>query len=160
MIRKARTLRLGWLAYLTNPKRFTAVSLIGLLLILGVETVGVGKIAETLPSVVDPINSRAMLQSLIAFDGVFFGFSAIVFSSLVGRESSFERISYIFTAMIATVILFLLSVVTAFFGLASVTASGAPAGLFAQSLGFMIYGTSVFFFMIYVHVARSKQAYR
>jgi len=65
-----------------------------------------------------------MLTSLISFDGVFFGFSAIVFSSLVGRESSYERISYIFTAMIATVILFVLSVVFAFLGLASVESRG------------------------------------
>ena len=127
---------------------------------LGLEVLGVNLIELTLPSELDPLNARAMLQSLIAFDGVFFGFSAIVFSSLVSRESSFQRISYIFSAMFATVILFVLSVVFTFYGLASVSSSGLPAEMFARPLGFMIYGISVFFFMIYVHVIKSKQAYK
>ena len=127
---------------------------------LGLEVLGVKVIEQTLPSEVDPLNARAMLQSLIAFDGVFFGFPAIVFSSLVSRESSFQRISYIFTAMFATVILFVLSVVFTFYGLASVSSSCLPSDVFARPLGFMIYGISVFFFMIYVHVVKSKQAYK
>ena len=111
-------------------------------------------------ALVDTLNARAMLQSLIEFDRVFLGFSAIVFSSLVSRESSFQRISYIFSAMFATVILFVLSVVFTFYGLASVSSSGTSSDLFARPLDFMIYGISVFFFMIYVHVVKSKQAYK
>ena len=153
-------MRLGIVAYLSNPKRFGTISSFFLLVILGLEVLGVNLMEQTLPSEIDPINARAMLQSLIAFDGVFFGFSAIVFSSLVSRESSFQRISYIFTAMFATVILFVLSVVSTFYGLASVSSSGLPADVFARPLGFMIYGISVFFFMIYVHVVKSKQAYK
>jgi uncharacterized integral membrane protein len=83
-----------------------------------------------------------------------------VFSYLVGRESTYERISYIFTAMIATVILFVLSVVFAFLGLASVESRSLSAGAFAQPLGFTVYGTTVFFFMIYIHVLRSRQAFK
>ncbi len=100
-----------------------------------------------------------MLQSLIAFDGVLLGFAAIVFNSLMNRESTFERISYLFSSMFATVILFLLSVTAAFFALASVSSTGLAAGSFVQPLGFMVYGTSVLFFTIYIHVARSRQAF-
>jgi hypothetical protein len=144
----------------SNPRRFTVVSFIALLIVLALEVAGVSEITQTLPREIDPINARAMLQSLIAFDGVFFGFSSIVFSSLVAREGSFERISYLFTAMIATAVLFVMSVVLAFYGLAAVVDSGLAAGTFAQPLGFMVYGTTVFFFMIYVHVVRSKQAFK
>ncbi|MDA4121445.1 MAG: hypothetical protein OK404_03450 [Thaumarchaeota archaeon] len=152
--------RLGFIAYLSNPKRLTLVSLILLLVIVGVEVIGVGLIIQTLPAEIAEANARAMLTSLISFDGVFFGFSAIVFSSLVGRESTYERISYIFTAMIATVILFVLSVVFAFLGFAVVGSAGLPAGAFAQPLGFTVYGITVFFFMIYIHVVRSRQAFK
>lgn len=150
------------IGYLSNPKRFTLVSLVFLAIILAVEVVGVYEIAGNLPGSLTELNARTMLTSLISFDGVFFGFSAIVFSSLVARESSFERISYIFSAMIATVILFVLSVVYSFFALASVGvgSQALSASSFSLPLGFMIYGISVFFFMIYVHVARSKQAYK
>lgn len=148
------------LASLSNPKYFTKIALLVLLVILLVEIFGVYQIARTLPPEIDFANARLMLQSLISFDGVFFGFSAIVFSGLVGRETSFGRISFIFTGMIATAVLFLLSVVFAFFGLASVASAGLAPDLFAQPLGFTIYGTTVFFFMIYIHVARSKQAYK
>jgi len=151
---------LGILGYLTNPRRFTTVSLVALLIVLGLEVLGVNQMAQTLPAEIDPVNARAMLQSLIGFDGVFFGFSSIVFSSLVAREGSFERISYLFTAMIATAILFVMSVVLAFYGLSAVVEAGLAAGSFAQPLGFMVYGTTVFFFMIYVHVVRSKQAFK
>ena len=153
-------MRLGIIAYLSNPKRFSSVSFGFLLVVLGLEVLGVNAMASALPPELDPNNARPMLQSLIQFDGVFFGFSAIVFSSLVSRESSFQRISYIFSAMFATVILFVLSAVFTLYGLASVTSSGLPADAFARPLGFMIYGVSVFFFMIYVHVVKSKQAYK
>jgi uncharacterized integral membrane protein len=151
---------MGLLAYLSNPKRLTLVSLLFLLIVVGLEVVGVQLVIQSLPPDIETLNARAMLTSLISFDGVFFGFSAIVFSSLVGRESTYERISYIFTAMIATVILFVLSVVFAFLGLASVEARGLSAGSFAQPLGFTVYGTTVFFFMIYIHVLRSRQAFK
>jgi uncharacterized integral membrane protein len=151
---------MGLLGYISNPKRLTLVSLLFLLIVVAIEVVGVQLIIQSLPPDIETLNARAMLTSLISFDGVFFGFSAIVFSSLVGRESTYERISYIFTAMIATVILFVLSVVFAFLGLASVAANGLSAGAFAQPLGFTVYGTTVFFFMIYIHVLRSRQAFK
>ncbi len=150
----------GVIAFLSNPKRFTPISLVFLLIMLALEVLGIQIIAQALPSQVDALDARAMLQSLIAFDGVFFGFSAIVFSSLVSRESSFQRISYIFSAMFATVVLFVLSVVFAFSALASVSSGGMPAGAFANPLGFSVYGISVFFFMVWVHVMKSKQAFK
>jgi hypothetical protein len=41
-----------------------------------------------------------------------------------------------------------------------VGSAGLPAGAFAQPLGFTVYGTTVFFFMIYIHVVRSRQAFK
>ena len=148
-------------AYLSNPKNLTVVSVLVLLAILAVEVVAVITVGGSLPATIDPKNSVPMLQSLVAFDGVLLGFAAVVFNSLMNRESSFERISYLFTSMFATVILFLLSVTSAFFSLASNSSSaGLSSGSFVQPLGFMIYGTSVLFFTIYIHVVRSKQAFK
>ncbi len=151
---------MGLLAYLSNPKRLTLVSLLFLLAVIALEVVGVELVIQALPPEIETLNARAMLTSLISFDGVFFGFSAIVFSSLVGRETTYERISFIFTAMIATAILFVLSVVFSFLGLASVAVRGLAASAFAQPLGFTVYGTTIFFFMIYIHVLRSRQAFK
>jgi hypothetical protein len=118
-------------------------------------------VGTTLPSSIDPKDSVPMLQSLVAFDGVLLGFAAVVFNSLMSREGSFERISYLFTSMFATVILFLLSVIAAFFSLAwNSSSTGLDSGSFIQPLGFMVYGTSVLFFSIYIHVVRSKQAFK
>ena len=145
--------------YLSNPKNFTVLSILVLVAVLALEAVVVNEVAKLLPSTIDGSDSRPMLQSLIAFDGVLLGFAAVVFNSLMNREATFQRISYLFGAMFSTVILFLISVTTAFFGLASVSSSGSPTSSFVVPLGFMIYGTSVLFFTMYVHVARSKQAF-
>lgn len=151
----------GLRAYLSNPKNLTVVSVLVLLVILAVEVVAVITVGGSLPATIDPKNSVPMLQSLVAFDGVLLGFAAVVFNSLMNRESSFERISYLFTSMFATVILFLLSVTSAFFSLAwNSSSAGLSSGSFVQPLGFMIYGTSVLFFTIYIHVVRSKQAFK
>jgi hypothetical protein len=148
-------------AYLSNPRYFTKIAILILVVILAVEVIGVNLfLPVALPSEINAADARPMLQSLITFDGTLLGFSAIVYSAMVGRESSFERISVLFTSMIATLILFLLSVVTAFLPFALVQSAGLTGVEFSRTLGFMIYGVSVFFFMIYVHVARSKQAYR
>lgn len=148
-------------AYLSNPKNLTPVSVLVLVGILAIEVLAVNEVGTKLPAQIDPKNSIPMLQSLIAFDGVLLGFAAVVFNSLMTRESTFERISYLFSSMFATVILFLLSVTAAFFALASISSStGLGAGSFILPLGFMIYGTSVLFFTIYIHVARSRQAFK
>ncbi len=144
-------------AYLSNPKNLTVVSVFVLAVILAAEAGAVNLVGTRLPGQIATNLSIPMLQSLIAFDGVLLGFAAVVFNSLMNRESIFERISYLFGSMFVTVILFLLSVTSAFFALASITSStGLAAGSFILPLGFMVYGTSVLFFTIYIHVARSK----
>lgn len=130
-------------------------------MILVIEVVVVNEVGTRLPSQIDPKNSIPMLQSLIAFDGVLLGFAAVVFNSLMNRESTFERVAYLFSSMFATVILFLLSVTASFFALASNSpSSGLDSLSFVEPLGFMVYGTSVLFFTIYIHVARSRQAFK
>jgi hypothetical protein len=52
-------------------------------------------------------------------------------------------------------------VTSAFFSLASNSPlTGLSAGSFIQPLGFMVYGTSVLFFTIYIHMVRSRQAFK
>jgi hypothetical protein len=148
-------------AYLSNPKNLTNVSVLVLVIILAIEVVVVNEVGTRLPAIIDSEDSVQMLQSLIAFDGVLLGFAAVVFNTLMGRESTFERMSYLLGAMFSTVILFLLSVVAAFFAIASISSSaGLAAGSIILPLGFMIYGTSVLFFTLYIHVARNRQAFK
>ena len=160
-INLARRPAFGLRAYLSNPKNLTALSVLVLIAILAAEVATISEVGTRLPEAIDPKNAIPMLQSLVAFDGVLLGFAAVVFNSLMNRETTFERISYLFTSMFATVILFLLSVTAAFFALASNSqTAGLPSGSFVFPLGFMVYGTSVLFFTIYIHVARSKQAFK
>ena len=148
-------------AYLSNPKNLTPVSVLVLVVILAVEVAVVNEVGTRLPAEIGPTSSVQMLQSLIAFDGVLLGFAAVVFNSLMGRESTFEKMSYLLGSMFSTVILFLLSVMAAFFAIASISSSvGLAAGSIILPLGFMIYGTSVLFFTLYIHVARSRQAFK
>ena len=148
-------------AYLSNPKNLTTVSVLVLVIILVVEVAAVNQVGTRLPTVIDSDDSVQMLQSLIAFDGVLLGFAAVVFNTLMGRESTFERMSYLLGSMFSTVILFLLSVVAAFFAIASISSTaGLASGSIVLPLGFMIYGTSVLFFTLYIHVARNRQAFK
>ena len=132
-----------------------------LVIILVIEFAVITEVGTRLPAVIDSNDSVQMLQSLIAFDGVLLGFAAVVFNTLMGRESTFERMSYLLASMFSTVILFLLSVMAAFFAFASISSSvGLAAGSIILPLGFMIYGTSVLFFTLYIHVARNRQAFK
>ncbi len=83
----------GLRAYLSNPKNLTAVSVFVLVVILAIEVGAVNLVGTRLPAQIASSLSIPMLQSLIAFDGVLLGFAAVVFNSLMNRESTFERIS-------------------------------------------------------------------
>jgi hypothetical protein len=158
--RETEPMTIGLKAYISNPKNLTVISVLVLIIILAAEVGIITLVGTRLPARIATNLSIPMVQSLIAFDGVLLGFAAVVFNSLMNRESTFERISYLFTSMFVTVILFLLSVTSAFFALAAITTSGLEAGAFVLPLGFMVYGTSVLFFTIYIHVARSRQAFK
>jgi hypothetical protein len=151
---KERFLKLNVRAFFLRPKYFRIFSLFFLVVVLLLEGYGVNQLTGTLPPTIGTDNARLILQSLIAFDGVLLGFGAIVFATLIGRESTFERLSYILLSMITTVFLFLLSVANAFFGLVSISSAGLSTELFIQPFGLMIFGASVFFFTIYVHIVR------
>lgn len=140
---------------MASPRRFRIFSLLILILVIAVEIYGVGQLASTLPSTIDIDNSRIILQSLVAFDGVLLGFAAIVFATIVARETLFERISYIIIAMIATVGTYLLSVISTFYALATMSVDGLTRTMFARPIEETIIATTVFFYAIYVYMVRA-----
>jgi hypothetical protein len=139
---------------LASPRRFRIFSFFVLLVILAFELYGINQLASTLPSTIDIDNSRIILQSLVAFNGVLLGFAAIVFATLISRETVFRRISYIILSMAATVATFLLSVLETFFALATMLDGLTPAN-FTRPLGLTIVGTTIFFYTIYIYMVRT-----
>ncbi len=140
---------------LASPRRFRIFSVLILILIIAVEIYGVGQLASTLPSTIDIDNSRIILQSIVAFDGVLLGFAAIVFATIIARETVFEIISYIIIAMTATVGTYLLSVISTFYALATMSVDGLTPTMFARPIEETIIATTVFFYTIYVYMART-----
>jgi hypothetical protein len=147
-------LKLSFRPIVANPRRFRIFSLLILVLILGLESIAVDQLSTTLPAPVSVENSRVILQSLIAFDGVLVGFGAIVFASLLGRATAFQEISYVMLSMIATVALYMISVMNALYGLALST-NGLSANVITGPWGLTIYATTVLFFTVYIHMART-----
>lgn len=123
-----------------------------LILIIAIETYGIGQLGSTLPSTIDIDNSRIILQSLIAFNGILLGFAAIVFATIIGRETVSGRNSYIIIAMAASVGTYLLSVLSTFYALATMSVDGLTPTMFTRPIEETIIATTVFFYAVYVYM--------
>jgi hypothetical protein len=134
--------------------RSRAIFLGVLALIVGLEVLAVQVLAGTLPQNVRPDDAKLVLQSIISVDGVLLGFCGIVFSTFLSREKRQGRMFNLLTSIIATVTLYLLSVLNAFYGILAVGGGNINGELLISPLGFTIYATSVFFYGIIVHIAR------
>jgi hypothetical protein len=126
-----------------------------LVAIVGLEAVGLNQLATTLPAVVSPENARLALQSVISVAGVLMGFTGLLFGALLARESVRGRTFSLLVAMVVTVVMYLLSVLNAFYAILLVGGPGLTSTVLMAPVGFLVYGTSILFFGIAVYMIRS-----
>jgi len=148
---------MNWNSILKNNTRFTSFSVVILLVIIGFEFLGIQYLQETIaPSISQP-DAVLMLQSLITFDAALLSFSAVVYSTFLGREMTLRFLLNLIFWMVSVVILFLLSIIDTFYAFSQVSPDlGLQSKLIVQPLGVTLIATTVFFFSIGVHAVRIR----